>query len=558
MCFDAGGHLSQAVPGLSNLSSHFEALSTALNGEDIVTATEQLERVAHDVEAIGHGLASEHGLLNDLIVLNGLLSRHIADLDDDVRFLGAMVSYVKIELAAIDNEGERLGGFSQSLEELATTTKTTLDTFRDTHETLLFQLQKTATAQSSFLASNQTKLVSVAREIETSLNILSERRKAISGIALEIGTTAQNIGMRIAQSVVALQIGDSARQRIEHVDEALSIAADFSGGVDVVGLLGAVQEHVSDDDRRLALARICDLQSLQLTGTAREFSPEISTILSLLAQISDSVGGLARRSDDLFGSQDQSSHSFLGDLELKLETARQLIDQCEQSRATVDETAADVVSTTVALERLAVKVAAMAIDMTIIGTNAIVAAHRLGTRGAALSVIAQHLRGHAIRIADGVKLLKPALIDVLKSANNFVGARKGQDAASMAILAAGMNAALESFKSRALAMSDLRQQLGDESAAAAVFLKRATASLDGVRNVDAELADAADVISRISTDSYDGGKSSDILDASLDTLLRSKYTMASERSLHDTFFSNVVREPDPNLTAPDPDMDCLF
>ncbi|MDR3463460.1 MAG: hypothetical protein P4L76_14205 [Beijerinckiaceae bacterium] len=556
MCFDAGGRLSEAVPGLHNLSSHFESLSAMLNGEEIATATEHLERVAADVEALGHGLTSEYGLLNDLISLNHLLSRHIVDLDDDVRFLGAMVSYVKIELAAIDNEGQRLEGFSESLEELASTTKNTLDKFRDAHETLLFQLRKTATAQSSFLDLNQTKLVSVAREIDTSLDILSGRRKAISGIALEIGTTAQNIGMRIGQSVVALQIGDSARQRIEHVEEALSIAEDFSGGGDSAGLLAAFQGNASDDDRYLVLARICNLQSLQLAGTAREFTPEISKISSLLAQILDSVGGLGQRSEDLFGSQDHSSHSFLGDLEQKLEAAHQLIDQCEQSRATVDETAAEVVSTIVALERLAVKVAAMAIDMTIIGTNAIVAAHRLGTRGAALSVIAQHLRGHAIRIADGVKQLKPALVGVLKAANDFANARKGQDAASMAILATGMNAALASFKSCASSVSDVRQRLGDESAAATVFLKNAMASLDKVQVVDGELEEAAGTISRISTEVCDGCKSTDVLDTLLDALLRAKYTMASERVLHDTFFSGVVREV---VAAPvDSDMDCLF
>jgi len=558
LCFAAGAHLSEAVPGLSNLSSHFEALSTMLEGEDVSAATANLEQVARDVEAIGHGLTAEHESLGALIVLNHLLSRHIANLDDDVRFLAAVVSYVKIELAAIDHEGERLEGFSQSLEELAFRTQSTLDKFQATHTTLLYQLQQTAGAQSSFVTSHQAKLVDVAQEIETSLSILSTRRKTISGVAAEIGTTAQNIGMRIAQSVVALQIGDSARQRIEHAGEALTVAADFFRGGEGSALFSAFDGEPSSDDRRMALVRVCDLQSLQLAGTASEFSPEMATIKSLLAQIVDSVGGLSKRSDDLFGSQDPSSNSFLGDLEQKLETARQLIDQCEQSRTTVDKTAAEVVLTIVELERLAVNVAAMAIDMTIIGTNAIVAAHRLGTRGAALSVIAQHLRGHAIGVADGVKLLKPALADVLTSANHFVEARKGQDAESMAVLAASMNAALGSFKTCAAALSDLRQRLGHESAVAEGLLRQAMTGLGEVDNVDEELGDAAAAVGRISAEIDDGQEASTVLDETLDRLLRPKYTMASERTLHDTFFSNGGGGAGATLPAAEADLDCLF
>lgn len=556
MCFDAGACLSEAVPGLGQLSAHFEALSVMLEGEDLAAASAALEGVARGVAAIGNGLTSEQDALQNLIDLNHSLHRHISNVDDDVRFLGAMVSYVKIELASIDQQGERLEGFSLSLEELATRTQRTLKNFQTAHKTLLSQLMQTAHVQSSFLVSHQTKLVSGAKEVDLSLEILAARRKAISEVAAEIGQMAQQISMQIAQSVVALQIGDNSRQRIEHIGDALMLAKDFLCGAPVGGLDEVFGRPHTDEDGFRVAVRVGDLESLQLNDTAREFALEMATIQSLLEQIAHSVKALAARSDDLFGSRDRASESFLGDLEQKLEVARQLIDQCEQSRAAVDQTAEAVVETIMSLEGLAASVAAMAVDMTIVGTNAIVASHRLGNRGTALSVIAQHLRSHAIRIAEGVKSLKPVLAKVLESAKMFAVARKGQDAATMAVLAASIHDALPLFNSCAIAVNDLRQQLSREAAACATTLDRAIASLDETAQTGARLEQAAAGLGHI-TDTirghWDGNQTTDDI---LDRMLRPKYTMASERHVHDGFFVNASR--DRGQEGEGVPADCLF
>ena len=85
----------------------------------------------------------------------------------------------------------------------------------------------------------------------------------------------------------------------------------------------------------------------------------------------------------------------------------------------------------------------MALDMTIVGTNAVVTSHRFGNRGAALSVIAQHLRAHALHVADELARIRPILADVLRSGASFASSRQGQDASSMGEASAGMTQALD-------------------------------------------------------------------------------------------------------------------
>ena len=367
--------------------------------------------------------------------------------------------------------------------------------------------------------------------------MVSARRKTIADGAAEIGSTAQKISAQIAQSVVAMQIGDSTRQRIEHAFEGLATAVDVLAGREVVGLDMPTVGSGADDVRLGLTSRVSRLQSIQLTQARIEFSSEIGTISSLLPQIIGSMSVLVQRSDDLFGSKGETSGSFLSDLEVKLDVAQQLIDQCKRSRVAVDLVADTVVSTIITLEQLASKVEAMATDMTIIGTNAIVTCYRLGARGAALSIIAQQLRSQALRVADGVKFLGPALKQVLTAAHQFTVAREGQSAASMAAMSDGVTVALGLFKSCDRTLSDMRHKLGREASDTEVMLRQAMNGLASAEGVDRRLDEVASRLRLPPLQIDEGGDAFESTVPSLDQLLRKRYTMASERIAHDAFFA---------------------
>ena len=246
-----------------------------------------------------------------------------------------------------------------------------------------------------------------------------------------------------------------------------------------------------------------------------------------------------RRSDDLIGSNGVgATRSFLGDLEQKLEIARSLIERCRESRLLVDATAEAVIATVVDLKRPIADIASMAIDMTIIGTNAIVTAYRLGSRGEALSVLAQHLRSNALQIADGVTALHPALGEVLQSAERFVASRKGQDAASLADLGARMASALTSFQGADTALSTVHRRLGDEVASASATLRRAISGLEAARESDAALSRSASALGMVEgiDELADDTREADDW---IDLAVRKAYTMQQERIIHDDVLCRV-------------------
>ena len=59
------------------------------------------------------------------------------------------------------------------------------------------------------------------------------------------------------------------------------------------------------------------------------------------------------------------------------------------------------------------------IDVTMIGTNALLKSSRLGDRGKGLSVIAQELRSYAAKIVEGVEELPAALREVSAFVERF-------------------------------------------------------------------------------------------------------------------------------------------
>lgn len=536
LCLEAGRLLGDAIPGLGELSGQFRALAGLVDNEELKQSALELAEVANAVRSIGHSLSGERQALTALIESNHDLSRKISHLSDDVRFLAAMISNVKIELASITEEEERLRGFALGLEQLVTKAKDTLHQFRARHVGLFDQLRQTALAQGSFESSHQGKLIEAAGAILSSLETVSQRQVAIGRVSSRIAAGTDRIGTQISQCVMALQIGDNTRQRLEHIGETLVLACKvLTGEADDL-----VIDRLEPDAPLTAALRALSLAQVQIESTSGEFQVETDTIQQALPRIVDAVDDLLGGSQELVAGRGGSNQTFLDCLESSLQVAQRLIDDSKASRAEVDRTADSVVSTIVALEALAIDVAAMAMDMTIIGTNAIVTSYRLGPRGLGLGIIAQHLRSHALRVSDGVKALQPALAAVLEQATRFASARRGNDAASMEGLSVRTLAALAVFRGKEKLLHDARQRLDVEAGSVAALLRAATACLDDAEPVKSSLLQTIEEMAAIAATAQPDDRAIDAeIDAWLDRHLRPRYTMAVERGVHDRFFGHA-------------------
>jgi hypothetical protein len=549
-CLDVGARLGDAIPVLSDLSGLFQELSQSLEGEQLRAAGFDLQTVSDQIEATAKDLSGESQALADLVALNQAIAERIANLSENGRTISMLVFNVKIEAASLSGLGEDMRGFVEGLHQLAQRAQQALNEYRLTHGRLYDLLHASSEAQKRFQESHQARLLSIAGEIAASVAAVEDRRRETAEALSEIGSRSQRVGAQIGQCVVALQVGDSTCQRVEHVRGALHLAAQ---GLE----LGAADDAwaasygTSDrETRNAAIAGICRLQSRQLGAALADFANEMETIAAALQGLLADADELATCERTLFGSGGGGGDSFLETLEHRLESARAIMEECRQARAIVDSAAATVSATMADLDQRTANLSEIIIDVTMIGTNALLKSSRLGDCGKGLSVIAQELRSYAAKIVEGVEALPAALREVAAFVERFAERGRARGADYLNALDRRMLSAIEPFKANGKAMTDALMRLERETTTVGALLGEAARRLAGDRgDIGTSLRNAIAEIDSLAA-GIGGAEEWPVgCDDGLDGLLREAYTMACERQIHDAFLGEVASDAPRQLTG---------
>lgn len=533
-CLEVGAKLGDAIPSLSDLGQLFASLSQSLEGDDFHAANLDLQAVASDIAAIGRELTTESKGLVFLVGLNKAIAIQIENVMANIRTITALVFNVKIEAASFTATADNMTDFAEGLQLLAIKAQRAVDEYQSTHMKLYDLLQNTSKTQMGFQKSHQERLISIASEITASLELIAQRRREIAMALAEIGTQSQRIGSHIGQGVVALQAGDSTRQRIEHAHKALNLAADILETGRLPALTG-LDDGTSGGEWSSIATGLCHLQSLQLNAAVDDFMQEMNTIASLLQGLVDDSGALASRGRALYGSDDKGVDSFLEELEKKLKAVNAVVEESRYARTIVDQ-AASAVSTTMAdMDKQTSTLAEIVVDMTMLGMNAVLKSTRLGQRGKGLNIIAQELRSYAMEVVQGINLLKPAIDEVTAFVDQFSQAGGTRNAEHMMKLGGRMNAAIEIFRLSGKQMSKASVRLQSESDDVGRILDEAATELGSRNDISETLLKVIVSINELASRMGD----SDNVDAQsivyINGVLRDGYTMASEREIHDEF-----------------------
>ena len=271
-CLDIGARLGDAIPVLSDLSGLFRELSQSLESEELRAAGLDLKTVSDQIESTAKALSGESQALVDLVALNQAIAERIANLSESGRTISMLVFNVKIEAASLSDLGEDMHGFVDGLHQLAQRAQQALNQYRLTHGKLYDLLHGSSEAQKRFQESHQARLLSIAGEIAASIGEVGDRRRETAEALSEIGARSQRVGSQIGQCVVALQVGDSTCQRIEHVRRALHLAAQGLEPKSADDAWAGFRAALDRNAINAAVAAICRLQSRQLDAALGDFS----------------------------------------------------------------------------------------------------------------------------------------------------------------------------------------------------------------------------------------------------------------------------------------------
>lgn len=544
-----GERLCTAAGILGTLTILFERLPQRLEHQDVGEAAGHLAEVSRELTAMADALTEERRALDRLAALSDEVTGRIARLAKTVGTIAVLAINARIAAAHVDARGEDFSVFTAEIGRLARAAATTIAGFAAEHERLVGLLRSARANHAAFENAHRATLTAVAQRLEASLAAVAEHRRHAAGVAGRIGVQSKQIGQGIAEAVSALQIGDITRQRTEHVGHAVAILAgglvpDAGGDGEGEGA-GLWSATLPAEQRRTVVATVCRLQSAQLAQAVDDFDGEVQRVVSALAGLACDAREIVRLGAEAYGTRARTGGTFLEGLGADLREADALIKGCAAARSTVDRVAGAATESLGELLRQVEAVQRIEIDMRLVGLNTAFKCAHLGAQGRTLIVIAQELRGYANRTVEDSLAVMSGLRDVATAAEALNGPARRHGAERLAALESETAASVGTLESAGESLAQALAALASEGTRVAELLGETVSHITVHKEVGSVLRDAMDRLGRIAAATAGSAASPEAVKAEVMALVGGRYTMASERAIHEMFTDAPPAGPGP-------------
>ncbi|HEY9009766.1 MAG TPA: hypothetical protein VIN06_01985 [Devosia sp.] len=519
---NVGDRLTRSAGLLDQIATTFEALPRDLDRPELTEATATLTEVGTRAEEISASFGREQEDINRLVDVVGQASRPISDLRRSIRMMGILAINARVVAASVANL-EDSDVFTTDIATLSGDAAKTIAEFSQIYEKLVDGVQKAAAARAHFEQSHSGTLSELAQRIGTSLaDVTGQRQRSADG-STETVRISRAIGQRVMTAVMALQVGDATRQRVEHIEAALR---SIDGAAPA--LVGAIAE----------------LTAAQLADTIQTLDFEVVEAERALAELAADARTITTRSREVYGSG-EAGNSALTRLNEEMRQAVAVLRDCERERKTLSEVAAAVEATVKVLLQHVEAVQDIEANMRLVSLNAAIKCAQLGPDGAALNVIARQLRDLTVETVEAAETAAARLGEAAELALAFSAASGGEAANQVARLEHDATAGLALMESVEARIAEALRVLGQAGPAVADLLGGASGEFANHQSISEALSDTQiRIVALGEAGSYHAEPGSPL--AELLVAIRKSYTMEAERRIHDTMwgkFGTVAAAP---------------
>src|SRR5579872_1328925 len=376
----------------------------------------------------------------------------------------------------------------------------------------------------------QEQAKSLIQNARSVLEALQARAKSSQSATEKIDEQYASIRSASDKIVMSLQSEDMARQRVEHVQEALRQVAHAAGAGE------PAEDYLS----------ILALQRSQLLSTRDFLADAIQSISDNLHSLSPRVESLTGETSALAADTDKSGCSLVVAIEEGLGAVASVFGRFSVSARAIVATVENVVPALAGMTKGAKELAEIEALIQLIAINAAIKTTQLGSQAATISVLASELQEVNSRSGIQTRTVLQALQGIDRALNAMSGHGMAQDSRVLRIDAAHeVNAEV----------SALSANLHTSSRELAVSL---SALLEMSRTLRAEIDNACDVANqaRATSEAFDsvlktldlifeqlgGVRSAELEIAVKEKMagLASTYHMASQREVHQKLFGETT------------------
>ncbi len=522
----AGSQLGEGLSLFEGLKERLSTLSTELSGAEIAEAGRALSGLAGELRAINDGLRDETGVLQELATHSKEASLSLERLLEHMRLITILARSARIEAVSVQAAGRDFGDFTSEIVALTTQAQHTIQSCARDHDHLSALLGSALAAQRDFEGRYGHALSGLADNLELTLAEVAERQRRSVSLTSDAAIHSGKIAMAAGGAIIALQSGDSIRQRLEHVITALRL----------LGSLGEATGPVADfdvEERGAAGLVLRRLQAAQLDESALTLAQDADAIESALALLAGDTAGLLDLVRSLYQGDGGTSGSFLADLESDLARASDLLGKCDRARSGVDRVTDALATVLETCQQTVAALAGTVSSIVLIGMNAGLRAARIGTGGRSLVVIAQELKVAADQVATDANQLTPTFARMQEAS---AGLKRGGrlDAAHFAALDEAMRSSLSAMRQTGDRLGATLGQLTREGSGFSAVVADARLSFSNAGAMSDLIASGAVELARVVADQEMPSRAdmAERVRGLIDAHVWPNYTMAGERTIH--------------------------
>lgn len=334
------------------------------------------------------------------------------------------------------------------------------------------------------------------------------------------------IGQRVMTAVMALQVGDATRQRVEHIETGLRKASEMAPDV---------------------LSVVAELSAAQLFDTIATLDNDVAEAEQALGQLARDATTISARSREIYGSGGQDN-SALSRLNQEMRHATAVLQDCERERKQLGTVAAEVENTVKVLLEHVAAVQAIEANMRLVSLNAAIKCAQLGPEGAALNVIARQLRSLTSDTVKAAEAAAERLGEAAELALAFSAASGDEATQQMEQLELDAADGLKLMESVEVRIRDALLVLEDAAPQVARYLDGASGGFSNHQDISETLSDAQMQLVALGAGSVQKPEPGSEM-ASLLEEIRKTYTMESERQIHDRMFGKPAAAAAPALVS---------
>jgi hypothetical protein len=524
----AGEVLGLAVQGMGQLIGSLDRLSATLDVQTVSATTSELEGSAQTLL----GLPERHGQrrerLRGLQRLSAGLRGEIEEMRRHLAYLRVFAINIKVTAAGVAGAGDDFGLFAQEISDRIEAGRVELEGFAADAVALDGQLAAAMEHEQTLAGACARLIPAVPDGLAAGAHEMAAHHVKVSQVAAEVAELARQIQRKVGAALAALQVGDSTRQRIEHVQNGL----DLSRQAKLHGRAGdAVQR----------------LLSAQLAAAAADFHRDSAQIHHSMAGIAGDAKEILRLRDLAFGLS-SGGESFLSRMTAYLGQALELVSSMEQAEGAAEQTGRAAAAAAEALQLRIAALQAIKTDVQQMALNTTLKCARIGDLGKPLAVIAVELRAHAGHLESSGQATLASLQELNRAAGDLV--REAADAG----VSEGLTAATQRVRSASETVEADLADLARQGEAVVGALSEAAHQLDFQRDIGGALEAAAAALAPDERD-FDGEIGGDLGEAAAAVAevlaaIAKTYTMAQEREVHAALTAGLqIEAPAPVVVA---------